>query len=162
MTPVSRKRKRIDRLDEPVNSETDAARLESRRNKNRGEFPEEDWVHRLPYPDPAIDESLSEQSCRALSYAYGRCRGIDDWKFNKAKQNWLLRNVRSEQAVPENYIPLVIKYLKLIEECTSKMLTSEEQGGQPSDNSTKVGTTINQQPNTSRAQFILHALHKGS
>ena len=40
----------------------------------------------------------------ALSYAHERCRGIEVWKFNKARQNWLLRNVWSEQAVSSKVI----------------------------------------------------------
>ena len=64
----------------------------------------------------------------ALSYAYERCRRVEDWKFNKARQHWLLRNLWSEHAVnsktilavrrcvksmqvPGSYVPLVIEYL---------------------------------------------------
>jgi len=174
---MSKKRKQRDCgaiLDESVDAETDATELEPPKNKKRDEYREEDRVHHLAYPDPAIDESLSEQSRRALSYAYGRCRGIEAWKFNKARQNWLLRNVWLEQAVPESYLPLVIRYLvgirggareKLIGECISKTSTSEEapmQGPQPSDDGNKAGFTINQQPNTSRALSILHALREDS
>lgn len=93
--------------------------------------------------------------------------------------------------VPENYTPLVIKYLvgirggareastreyivvgdaefglqKLIGECVSKISASEDapmQGAKPFDDSAKVESTINQQPNTSRALSILHALNKSS
>ncbi|KAF8450744.1 hypothetical protein L210DRAFT_2409621 [Boletus edulis BED1] len=191
--PASRKRKRIDRdaiRDQPVDLVTDAPEFEPPPKKRDG-YQEEDGVHHLPYPDPAIDESLAEQSRRALSYAYERCRGIETWKFNKARQNWLLRNVWSEQAVsrglslpfnvvfrviqvPENYIPLVIGYLagisggareKLIEECISKTSTSEKapMQAQPSnDDSSKVGSTIIQQSDTSRAQSILQVLRKNT
>jgi len=105
---VSRKRKQRDCdaiLDEPVNFVTDAE-LEPQKNTKCDEYREEDRVRHLAYPDPAIDKSLSEQSRRALLYAYERCRGIEVWKFNKARQNWLLRNVWSEQAVPESYLRL--------------------------------------------------------
>ncbi|KAN0097653.1 hypothetical protein V8E55_002099 [Tylopilus felleus] len=94
---VSKKRKRTTHdasLDEPVKVETDVTEhREPKQNKKRDEFLEE---NRVSYPDPAVDESLSEQSRRALSYAYERCRGFETWKFNKARQNWLLRHVWSE------------------------------------------------------------------
>jgi hypothetical protein len=69
----------------------------------------------LPFPDPLKDESLAEQSRKgthskrspaspgftvsALSYAYQRFLDPESWKFNKARQNWLIRNVWSENAV---------------------------------------------------------------
>ncbi|KAG8218447.1 hypothetical protein J3R82DRAFT_4074 [Butyriboletus roseoflavus] len=108
---VSRKRKRTDRdaiPDESVNFETDATELELQRNKKHRE---EDQMHRLPYLDPAIDKSLSEQSRKALSYAYERCRGSKVWKFNKARQNWLLRNVWSEQAVSSKVLVTVQRHV---------------------------------------------------
>ncbi|KAF8138257.1 hypothetical protein EV363DRAFT_1313517 [Boletus edulis] len=170
--PASRKRKRIDRdaiRDQPVDLVTDATEFE-RPPKKRDGYQEEDGVHHLPYPDPAIDESLAEQSRRALSYAYERCRGIETWKFNKARQNWLLRNVWSEQAVPENYIPLVIGYLAGIsggarEVSTHEFICISKTSGQaqPSnDDSSKVGSTIIQQSDTSRAQSILQVLRKNT
>jgi len=170
-TKPSRKRKRTTRdasLDAPADVEVDATvEPEPRKNKKRNS------IHRT-YPDPTTDEALSQQSCRGLSYAYERCQGVDNWKFNKARQNWLLRNVWSEQAVPESYVPLVIEYLagikggareKLVGVCTSKLSTSEDepmhQGTQSLNGSTNVGSTIKQQ-STSRALSILNALRKDS
>ena len=46
---------------------------------------------------PEIDDIV--KCALALSYAFERCQKVDNWKFNKARQNWLLRNVWSEQAV---------------------------------------------------------------
>ncbi|KAF8559082.1 hypothetical protein OG21DRAFT_1600676 [Imleria badia] len=167
----SRKRKRADRdvtLDESVSFEPDSSELEP--PKKCDQYREVDRAHCLPYSNPAIDETLSEPSRRALSYAYERCLGSKVWKFNKARQNWLLRNVWSEQAIPESYIPLMIGYLdglrggareKLIEECISKTSTSERapiQGVQPSNDGNEVGVAINQEVDTSRALSILHAL----
>ncbi|KAG6378528.1 hypothetical protein JVT61DRAFT_12790 [Boletus reticuloceps] len=162
--PASRKRKRIDRdaiRDQPVNIVTDAPELEPPKKIERDGYREEDGVI------PPVDESLAEQSRRALSYAYERCRGIEAWKFNKARQNWLLRNVWSEQAVSRGLsLPFNVVFRKLIEECISKMSISEKapmQGPQPSnDDSSKVGSTIIQQSDTSRAQSILQVLRKNT
>ena len=44
----------------------------------------------------------------ALSYAYLQLEEPSSWKFNKARQNWLLRNVWSEEAVSLNITVSVI------------------------------------------------------
>ncbi|RDX53218.1 hypothetical protein OH76DRAFT_1470177 [Lentinus brumalis] len=64
------------------------------------------------FPDPSEDESLSEQAQKALHYAFTQFEDPGSWKFNKARQNWLIRNVWSEEAIPEIYVPLVTKYLQ--------------------------------------------------
>lgn len=61
--------------------------------------------------DPSVDESLSNQSRKALSYAYARFEDPPNWKFNKAKQIWLIKRVWSEEMIPEKYFALVTKYL---------------------------------------------------
>lgn len=48
----------------------------------------------------------------ALSYAYERCQGSEVWKFNKARQNWLLRNVWSEQAVSSTVLVTVQRHVQ--------------------------------------------------
>ncbi|KAH7100615.1 hypothetical protein BKA62DRAFT_705985 [Auriculariales sp. MPI-PUGE-AT-0066] len=63
------------------------------------------------YPNPSNDESLSDQAQKALAYAHEYVRG-SGWKFNKARQNWLMRNVYDSTAVPEPYVKTVYKYLK--------------------------------------------------
>ncbi len=35
----------------------------------------------------------------ALDYAFTQFEEPDSWKFNKARQNWIIRNVWSEEAV---------------------------------------------------------------
>lgn len=35
----------------------------------------------------------------ALDYAFTQFEEPDNWKFNKARQNWIIRNVWSEEAV---------------------------------------------------------------
>lgn len=61
--------------------------------------------------DPSVDESLSGQSRKALSYAYARFEDPPNWKFNKAKQIWLIKKLWSEEMIPEKYFTLVTKYL---------------------------------------------------
>lgn len=47
----------------------------------------------------------------ALSYAYERYRGSEVWKFNKARQNWLLRNVWSEHTVSLNVLVTIQRHV---------------------------------------------------
>ncbi|KAI0688549.1 hypothetical protein BC835DRAFT_1372172 [Cytidiella melzeri] len=61
--------------------------------------------------DPSSDESLSEQATKALLYAYTQVDEPSSWKFNKARQNWLIRNAFSDEAIPTDYVPLVNRYL---------------------------------------------------
>ncbi|OJA09924.1 hypothetical protein AZE42_04885 [Rhizopogon vesiculosus] len=63
------------------------------------------------FPDPSADESLSDQSQKALSYAYSRFQHLPHWKFNKVTQIWLVKQLWSEEMIPEKYFPLVVKYL---------------------------------------------------
>ncbi|KAL1706707.1 hypothetical protein EV121DRAFT_200713 [Schizophyllum commune] len=86
------------------------------------------------YPHPAKDESLSEQAVKALSYAYTYHKHRDVWKFSKAHQNWLIRHCWSTTEIPDEYIPLLKKYLKnlqggarerLLETCQSILKAAE-------------------------------------
>ncbi|KAI1792832.1 hypothetical protein LXA43DRAFT_293671 [Ganoderma leucocontextum] len=64
------------------------------------------------FPNPSEDESLSEQGRKALEYAFVQFEDPGSWKFHKARQNWLLRNIWSDDAVPETYMPLATRYLQ--------------------------------------------------
>ncbi|PWN19842.1 hypothetical protein BCV69DRAFT_300147 [Microstroma glucosiphilum] len=44
-------------------------------------------------PDPAQDESISQGAKNALIYAYIFCTSRQVWKFQKAKEGWLLRHI---------------------------------------------------------------------
>ncbi len=46
-------------------------------------------------PDPNTDLRLSDQAKQAIQYAQVYIKDKSQWKFNKAKQNWLLRNALS-------------------------------------------------------------------
>jgi len=65
----------------------------------------------LLFPDPSADDSLSDQSRKALSYAYARFQDPPNWKFNKARQIWLIKKLWSEEMIPEKYFALVTTYL---------------------------------------------------
>ncbi|KIL68270.1 hypothetical protein M378DRAFT_42758, partial [Amanita muscaria Koide BX008] len=64
--------------------------------------------------NPKKDEVLSEQALKALAYAYSRYRHPEKWKFNKARQNWITRNVWSASMIPDQHLPLVTWYLKSV------------------------------------------------
>lgn len=62
------------------------------------------------------EAGLSEPAKKAIFYAQlyaAQQAGAQDvWKFNKARQGWLLRNYF--EGVPEKYVPVVAQYLKTV------------------------------------------------
>ncbi|KAG7448995.1 uncharacterized protein BT62DRAFT_656456 [Guyanagaster necrorhizus] len=80
----------------------DEAELQPKKKKHK---------NRTGFPDPSEDSLLSEQARRALEYAFTQFHRPKHWKFHKARQNWLLRNIWSPTAVPDPHLPLVAKYL---------------------------------------------------
>ncbi|WVR06515.1 hypothetical protein IAU60_003546 [Kwoniella sp. DSM 27419] len=68
------------------------------------------------------DASLSDQAKKNIYYAhlFSLSQAEEDeskkaetgWKFNKAKQNWLMRNVFSADEIPDQYHDVVLGYLK--------------------------------------------------
>jgi len=64
---------------------------------------------------PLTDDSLSNQARKALVYAHTQIHHPSCWKFNKARQNWLIRNIWSLECVPEKYLPLTMRYLKNVQ-----------------------------------------------
>ncbi|OAX35316.1 hypothetical protein K503DRAFT_868344 [Rhizopogon vinicolor AM-OR11-026] len=99
----SRQKKRKSSAEEQ--SEDTPAADKSRKKKKRRHTTD------TVFPDPSADESLSDQSQKALSYAYSRFQHLPHWKFNKAKQIWLVKQLWSEEMIPEKYFSLVVKYL---------------------------------------------------
>ncbi|KIY49592.1 hypothetical protein FISHEDRAFT_72904 [Fistulina hepatica ATCC 64428] len=67
------------------------------------------------YPNPKKDASLTEQSRKALDYVYAFHKHHEKWKFNKARQNWLIRNCWSLDEIPDPYSRLLIKYLRSVQ-----------------------------------------------
>ncbi|KAF8901683.1 hypothetical protein CPB84DRAFT_1777190 [Gymnopilus junonius] len=47
----------------------------------------------------------------------------EKWKFNKARQNWLVRNIWSPEAISDTYFPLVVKYLSPVQGGPRERLT---------------------------------------
>ncbi|KAF9780067.1 hypothetical protein BJ322DRAFT_308982 [Thelephora terrestris] len=131
------------------------------------------------HPDPSDDPELTEQSQKALSYIYSQFSSPETWKFNKARQNWIIRNVWTSK-VPDKYVPMVVEYLSrvqgrvretLVESC--KIVVS---GSNPEPPASQEGTHEKSPPgNTNpstpttvvvekgkRAEALLHALAKQS
>ncbi|KAK0206315.1 hypothetical protein DFS33DRAFT_579473 [Desarmillaria ectypa] len=107
-------------------AETDETEVQPKKKKHK---------NKTGFPDPAEDTSLSEQARRALEYAFTQFCDPKRWKFHKARQNWLIRNVWSTSAVPDAHMPLVSKYLagvqggvkeNLIKTCRSHVTESGE------------------------------------
>ncbi|KAH7931307.1 hypothetical protein BV22DRAFT_1027538 [Leucogyrophana mollusca] len=118
-----KKRKRKDRSEPEEGAELQADQPPKKTKKKRRDVDP-------AYPDPAKDTTLSEQSRKALCYASECFEDPSGWKFNKARQNWLVRNTWSDEAIPDTYVPLLVRYLtdvkggtrdKLIEVCKSAL-----------------------------------------
>lgn len=98
-------KKRKDRkADDPQDTAEDAPEEKTKPKKKRKRG-------KTGFPDPEEADSLSEQARKALSYAYLQAEEPSSWKFNKARQNWLLRNIWSEEAIPDVHVPLTKQYL---------------------------------------------------
>ncbi|KIJ70353.1 hypothetical protein HYDPIDRAFT_23468 [Hydnomerulius pinastri MD-312] len=130
---------------------------------------------RCDHTDPSQDKSLADQNLKALSFAYERFQNPESWKFNKARQNWLIRNIWSDQAIPEKYLHLATMYLadikggvrqKLIDTCNSKITPdataptedARDTEAQANSNADKSPATGNSDASRSRAHLLLAAL----
>ncbi|VDB83276.1 unnamed protein product [Peniophora sp. CBMAI 1063] len=74
--------------------------------------------------NPSSDESLSSSAKEALLYAHAHHRDPAAFKFNKAKQSWLVRNMWKLDEIPENYTPLLAHYLGTVQGQMRKTLTN--------------------------------------
>ncbi|KAJ7047620.1 hypothetical protein C8F04DRAFT_1059513 [Mycena alexandri] len=117
------------------------------------------------FPDPEDDSSLSEQASKALCYAFTQFRKPSKWKFSKARQNWLIRNIWSD-AIPDTYLPLTIQYLSnvkggvretLIKECESLLAVPPPAPEKPSAETAPTTQLASTQAATEVAQIIKHA-----
>ncbi|KAH7916785.1 hypothetical protein BJ138DRAFT_1108569 [Hygrophoropsis aurantiaca] len=124
-----------------------------------------------PYPDPADDTALPDQN--PLSYAFISFSDPSNWKFNKAKQNWLIRNAWVEETVPDKYVPLLARYLadvkggardKLIEFCNSVLVSVPPAGESTPAPTTPLVPGDDQLVGAkeSRARILLDALAKAT
>ncbi|KAK8858729.1 hypothetical protein IAR55_002958 [Kwoniella newhampshirensis] len=102
---------------------------------------QEETISTAPSIGIFTDTRLSDQAKKNLYYAHLHASSQSatpstesaGWKFSKAKQNWLMRNIFNVTEVPETYVDLVLGYLKttqghsraaLIE--SAKKLTADE------------------------------------
>ncbi|KAK7695615.1 hypothetical protein QCA50_000251 [Cerrena zonata] len=65
--------------------------------------------------DPEGDEELNDQARKALGYAYLYVTKREQWKFAKARQNWLVRNIFSQEMIPEKYLEHANQYLQSVQ-----------------------------------------------
>jgi len=111
------------------------------------------------HPDPSEDPDLTEQSQKALTYIYFQSTSPETWKFNKARQNWVIRNVWTSK-VPDRYVSMVVEHLfkvqgqareTLIESCNALISGSslESPGTQPGTN--EKSSSENASPSTPEA-----------
>ncbi|KAI0728784.1 hypothetical protein C8Q72DRAFT_360273 [Fomitopsis betulina] len=127
----SRKGKEVDQSNEEQETTVTAKKSKKEKKRKRGDQPDDEAVTvtddgppaeapkkkkrkrgKTGFPNPEEDESLSEQARKALHYAFCQFDDPTSWKFNKAKQNWLIRNIWSQQAISDVYMPLLTKYLE--------------------------------------------------
>ncbi|KAF5387860.1 hypothetical protein D9615_000161 [Tricholomella constricta] len=111
---MRRKRKReaaSDNEGEDADAE-DASKKAKKRSKSSGSGDTTSDVsakkrkNKTGFLDPTEDASLSDQSQKCLVYAFFQFHRPSKWKFNKARQNWL---------VPERYLPLALGYLAKVQ-----------------------------------------------
>ncbi|KAF5321314.1 hypothetical protein D9619_000993 [Psilocybe cf. subviscida] len=79
------------------------------------EPPKKKRKNRTEFADPRVDASLNSQARKALEYAFTQMNKPKKWRFNKARQNWLIRNVWAPESISDAYFPLVIKYLQNVQ-----------------------------------------------
>ncbi|KAJ6539096.1 hypothetical protein B0H19DRAFT_342248 [Mycena capillaripes] len=118
------KRRREETADEAGAEESPQLAEEPQKKKHK--------KNKTGFPNPGDDASLSEQASKALSYAFLQFRKPAKWKFSKARQNWLIRNIWSDQ-IPDTYLALTVQYLSnvkggvretLIKDCQSVLFAS--------------------------------------
>ncbi|KAJ3715627.1 hypothetical protein DFJ43DRAFT_1160388 [Lentinula guzmanii] len=102
-TKRKKKRKREDSENADTGDTLQAEKPKKKKSRNKTGF-----------LDPAEEPSLSAQAQKALSYAFQQFRKPSKWKFQKARQNWIIRNWVTEN-IPDSQIPLVLKYLSNVQ-----------------------------------------------
>ncbi|KAF7971786.1 hypothetical protein HWV62_36155 [Athelia sp. TMB] len=114
-----KKRKRDRDLTEPGPVEQDEKTIRKSSRKKRKNIVD------TGFPNPEEDATLAtDQARKALTYAYTQFSDPDTWKFNKARQNWLIRNLWSNQTIPDIHLPLVARYLSNVQGGVRKNLVA--------------------------------------
>ncbi|KJA24535.1 hypothetical protein HYPSUDRAFT_38580 [Hypholoma sublateritium FD-334 SS-4] len=108
-----------------------------------GEPPAKKHKNRTEFADPRVDSTLNGQSRKSLEYAFLQMNRPSKWKFNKARQNWLIRNVWNPEAVSDVYFPFVVKYLANMQGGSrEKLKDSCENHLNPKDVTPPIETTV--------------------
>ncbi|KAJ3504003.1 hypothetical protein NLJ89_g8170 [Agrocybe chaxingu] len=118
------------------------------------EPPKKKHKNRTEFRDPRDDSSLNRQSRKGLEYVFTQMNKPKKWKFNKARQNWIMRNIWSPENLPDIYFPLAVKYLanvqggsrKKLQETCQTYLKVEEKPEVPEPTSTTTSTVEAQKP----------------
>ncbi|KAF9511082.1 hypothetical protein BS47DRAFT_1347096 [Hydnum rufescens UP504] len=116
-----RKKKSKD-LTNPPMTDSEPSRKKSKKEKAKSNATLANLFVPHNFPDPGRDTTLPDASVKSLVYAYQHAdrynpnkAASEEWKFSKARQNWLTRHIWYEDAVPEKYIGVVIHYLKSVQ-----------------------------------------------
>jgi len=64
----------------------------------------------------------SDSFATALEYVHANLASTPDWKFNKARQNWIIRNLWDDAIVPDLYFPSCVKYVSGVQGNTRDVL----------------------------------------
>ena len=73
------------------------------------------------------EELVNDNSARknALNYLIVWKEQKEEWKFNKAKQIWLIKSMYSLEKVPSKYFKILLKYLEDLKGDLKKRLIKE-------------------------------------
>ncbi|KAJ7117355.1 hypothetical protein C8R43DRAFT_1037261 [Mycena crocata] len=156
--PKREKRRRVedaaDDAENPSVSDTENGPQEPQKKKRKN--------NKTGFPDPEEDTALSEQASKALAYAFMQFRKPSKWKFSKARQNWLIRNIWSD-LIPDTYLALTIQYLSnvqggvretLMKDCRSILASS----ALPDNLAVTTETSPTDELKRTRARALLDAL----
>lgn len=148
--PSPTKKKKKKRKDQTADEEDVAGEKPARTSKK--------------YPDPVKDETLNEQSQKGLAYAHSYATS-SDWKFNKARQNWLMKHVYDPAVVPDEYLRMVFHYLKSIKgqalehlRKTSQSIVDSPTSQEPADSAAPTNGAEETQRRVDRASSLLKKL----
>ncbi|KAF8531508.1 hypothetical protein JB92DRAFT_2850658 [Gautieria morchelliformis] len=119
-TPRRRKRMHSEKHSEPTHGQTEGSTPMLGKNASRSS-------RQGIYPDPTKDAALTAPALKALSYVHTHVSSPDSWKFSKARQNWVVRNLWDDKAIPDMYFPSCVKYVANIRGNTRDMLTKSSQ-----------------------------------
>ncbi|KAJ7591344.1 hypothetical protein C8J56DRAFT_887701 [Mycena floridula] len=143
--------------------ETVEENVEGNVEENVEEPPKKKSKNKTGFPNPLKEKGLSDQARKGLGYAFTQFRHPADWKFHKARQNWLIRNIYSPQAIPDAHVPLVATYLgslqgsareNVLKKCKSIVESASVNDAEPSPEAATTPETIR----LARARAILEKL----